>query len=300
VSRFDKLGHNGDVTIQILSEYLHGGLATYPPGSTFGPRVLPDYEFVWIIEGDVSYHYNGESLDTPPGSVVLCRPGFRDSFTWDTSRPTRHGFAHFVLDDMPEDLGPVEDWPVLRVMPDNDIIRPLFRYLLSSMRPIDQPELAPSPNVIRTLETMLSAFVTGHLGQAYEHELSVPDPVERAMKMIHLTIARDPASEMTLNDLANAASVTPEHLCRLFRQNLDLAPMQAFRLARLDFAMNLLARTNLNMSQIADRAGFASPYHFSRRFKEAFDAPPTTWRKRIMEGFPPPVSLLMRRQDRQA
>ena len=28
-------------------------IATYPAGATFGPRVLQDYEFVWIEEGDV-------------------------------------------------------------------------------------------------------------------------------------------------------------------------------------------------------------------------------------------------------
>lgn len=282
------------MSVQILSEYLHGGLVTYPPGTTFGPRVLRDFEIVWIIEGEVVYHYNGQSVETPPGSIVLCQPGFRDAFTWDVTRPTRHGFAHFAIDEPPEDLGPVDQWPVHRMMPDSDICRPLFRYLLATLRPVIAPRIRPDPMILRALETMLSAFITGRVEQVYEHDQAYPDPVTRALDMIQQTVARDAAANVSLDDLAAAASVSPEHLCRLFRQTLDVAPMEALRLARLDLAMQLLGRTNLNIEQIADRTGFASPYHFSRRFKDAFGNPPSTWRKRLAEGFAPPASKLLR------
>src|ERR1700752_3800704 len=35
------------------------GLADYPPGATFGPRTLRDYEFVLIVEGDVLWMSDG-------------------------------------------------------------------------------------------------------------------------------------------------------------------------------------------------------------------------------------------------
>lgn len=283
------------MSVHVLSEYLHGGMITYPPGSTFGSRVMRDFELVWIVEGEVVYHYNGMSIATPPGSVVLCRPGFRDAFTWDATRPTRHGFAHFVIDDPPEGLGPVDGWPVHRVMPEGDIVRPLFRYLLASIQPVASPRLRPDPQVLRSLETMLGAFITGRLEQARENENDYPDPVGRAMAMIQRTVARDAAAHVRLDDLAAAAGVSGEHLCRLFRHSLDLAPMEALRLARLDLAMQLLGRTDLPMEAIADRCGFTSPYHFSRAFKQTFGNPPTAWRKRLAEGFAPPASKLARR-----
>ena len=33
------------------------GLATYPAGAAFGPRIMRDFEFVWIMEGDVEYRW---------------------------------------------------------------------------------------------------------------------------------------------------------------------------------------------------------------------------------------------------
>lgn len=285
---------NAGVSLQILSEYLHGGLVTYPPGTTFGPRVLRDYELVWIIDGEVVYHYNGHSVETPPGSVVLCRPGFRDAFTWDVTRPTRHGFAHLAIDEAPEDFPPIDDWPVHRVMPDADIVRPLFRYILATLGPVLGPRIRPDPMILRALETMLGAFITGRVEQVYEHDQAYPDPVARALEMIQQTVARNPSASVSLDDLAASASVSREHLCRLFRETLDVTPMEALRLARLDLAMQLLGRTNLNIEQVADRTGFTSPYHFSRRFKDAFGNPPTYWRKRLAEGFAPPVSKLVR------
>ncbi|HEY0007324.1 MAG TPA: hypothetical protein VGB55_01255, partial [Tepidisphaeraceae bacterium] len=59
--------------LQISAIKAHG-IAMYPPGATFGPRRLGDYEFVWMIEGDAVYHCNGLDLPAPMGSILLCTP----------------------------------------------------------------------------------------------------------------------------------------------------------------------------------------------------------------------------------
>ena len=66
------------------------GVATYPPGATFGPRKMLDYEFVWINEGDCEYRWNQTTVACPAGAVVLCKPGL-DHFRWDpdSARGTR-------------------------------------------------------------------------------------------------------------------------------------------------------------------------------------------------------------------
>ncbi len=49
------------------------GLADYPRGTRFGPRVLNDYEFVWIERGKCERRAQGGTLACPPGTVVLCQ-----------------------------------------------------------------------------------------------------------------------------------------------------------------------------------------------------------------------------------
>ena len=278
--------------------YVTGSVATYPAGATFGPRLLRDYEVVWIIEGDVVYHADGVDYESPPGTMLIGRPGFRDAFTWDVSRETRHAFFHCNFDSLPDDWPAPAEWPVVVRMPENDIVRPLFRYVLSMCMWARQENAGPPPRpaaqLTRAVETLLGALLVGPVRQFDELGRDLPEPVRRAMRFIEETLARDPGAKVTLGELAKASAVSSEHLCRLFAGALHVTPMEAMRYQRLELAMGLVARSNLNVGQISYRCGFASPYHFSRVFKEVYGLAPTAMRKRIEEGFPPPLTPLVR------
>lgn len=275
-------------------QYIHGATVTYPPGATFGPRTMRDFEFVWIIRGNVTYHVNDRDIPAPPGTVVLARPGFRDAFTWDRQRETRHAFFHFNAPHFPADLGPVADWPIARTLADGDIVRPLFRYVLSMCEPPGQRRQEPTVAHCRAVELLLSAFVVGPLSQAPDHDRDLPRPVVLALAHIRKQLDTNPEAAMSLDDLAAAASVSSEHLCRQFRAALEVGPMEAARTLRLDMALGLLARSNLSVSEVAYRCGFTSPDHFSRRFNQLYGLPPGAMRKAIRQGKAPPTTTLVR------
>src|SRR5665213_2677248 len=89
-------------------------IAVYPPGATYGPRDLTDFEFVWLMEGNSQYVLNGDIIIAPEGSILLCRPGSTDAFTWDIKRRTRHGYCHFSLDGISPNFSPPSNWPTIR------------------------------------------------------------------------------------------------------------------------------------------------------------------------------------------
>lgn len=72
-------------------------LAYYPPGASYGPRTLTDFELVWLRTGSAQWHGRGECahLQLAPGDLLLIPPGTRDEFRWDREVPTRHGYVHF-------------------------------------------------------------------------------------------------------------------------------------------------------------------------------------------------------------
>ncbi len=104
----------------------------------------------------------------------------------------------------------------------------------------------------------------------------------------------DPAAPIRLAELAAVASVTPEHLCRLFKTATGHSPIETVQLARLDQSAVMLARSNYAIKQIADLCGFSSPFHFSRRFAQAFGQSPRQLRLAMQGGKIPPLSLLLR------
>ena len=262
------------------------GIATYPPGGTFGPRLVHDFEFVWMIEGDAEYRWGDVVVVAPEGSIVLCHPGATDFFRWDPSRRTQHGFLHFDLLSFPVSWPPVSSWPLVRVPENDDILWPLFRSFVAGRgRHTDWEQRL---TIAHALTAFLAGVISGRFSPVW------PEPVERAWAWLHSRLEDSPEASITLDNLAEAACVTPEHLCRLFRAAVGSSPVETVRLVRLDRSATLLARSNYSISEIAEIYGFASPFHFSRCFKTAFGQSPRDYRKALALGASPPSPLVRR------
>ena len=273
--------------IQLLGPHNVGDV-TYPPGSSFGPRRMRDYEFVWIIEGDIEYRWGDTVTPASSGALILCRPGETDFFRWDILKPTRHAYFHFDIARHPEDWPPRNLWPLVRQMGSEDITLALFRHILAHAGSCDPGHLHVAASL------MVSAFVTGHASAPDPTPSPAPDSVNRALHLMQTRLAEDPSSEITLADLAAAAFVSAEHLCRQFRASTGLSPIRTVRFARLDQAAFMLTRSNSSVKEVAFRCGFATPFHFARVFRSAFGLTPTEMRQAARSGKYNHISLLSR------
>jgi AraC family transcriptional regulator len=277
----------------MLSIELRSGfhIATYPAGATFGPRRLRDYEFVWIMEGNAVYRHNDVVVETPQDAIVLCRPPATDAFRWDTLRRTRHAYFHFLLDGtLPEEWPASNEWPLVRPAqnhPSGDLLRAVFQHLVAWSESGDTAQM-------RFLAlSLLAGYVTGQTHSGERTEASLPKPVADAMAFIARRLDEDPTVKLPLCEIASVACVTPEYLCRLFKTAIGRTPAETVRLARLDRALTLLARTNYSIGQIATLTGFESPFHFSRRFAEVYGRSPRALRRAIAEGTYTPMTRLL-------
>lgn len=265
-------------------------VATYPAGATFGPRTLRDYEFVWILDGYVVWHQGGRDHPAPPGSLILARPGMTDGFTWDSRRPTRHGFVHFTVGRRGRGLPAEAAWPVLRHLAGSDVLPHLFRHLawLQAHRPPAWEALAEA-----TLAQALVAFVTGASGTVGEDDPGAAPLVDRAFAEVHRRWGDGPRHAIPVEALARAVGVSRGHLIRVFRLALGVGPAEAIRMVRLDRGASLLGRTNLRIQDIAAAAGFDDPFHFSKAFHQAYGYAPRAFRQRCADGLAMPTLPLV-------
>jgi AraC-like DNA-binding protein len=266
-------------------------IAVYPPDATYGPRRLRDYEFVWIIEGDAVANYDGQEIAAPSGTILLARPGMIDRYDWARKRRTVHAFFHFNFELPATGWPPCEKWPLAVQTPVNDVLRPLFRYVLG-LHPLSEPLrtslLEPCVNL------MLRAFVSGKLTTAPEPYAELPPAVDKAIGIIRDRVFQDATRSITLTELAESVHVTKEHLCRLFRRNLNHGPLECVGLARVERAAFLLGRSNLTVKEVANTAGFKTPYHFSSKFKKVYGLSPRDYRNAVRVGAPVRVNPIVR------
>jgi len=265
-------------------------LVVFPAGSTYGPRVVNEFEFVWIIEGGGMIHYDQQPVQALPGTILLCRPGMTDRYDWGEKERTLHAFFHFDC-DVPQGWPALTEWPLARPMPPDDVLRPLFRYVLGA-ESVSEP--MRSTLLLPCVDFMLRSFISGNLTIASEPHAKLPPPVEKALRTICERVLQNPEPPITLAQLAATAHVSCEHLCRLFRQALNLTPLDCVRLARLERAASLLWRSDLSIGQVSESVGFSSQFYFARAFQKVYGQSASSYRKSRREGEPTVYNPIIR------
>jgi AraC-like DNA-binding protein len=273
--------------------YLYGTVVSYRPGDELPPRVLEDYEIVLMLEGTASYHLGSEMHKVPPGAIILARPGFREKYAWDRQRPTRHAYLHFDFAVPPRELPPPARWPMVISNPD-PVAAPMMRHLLgrvASRKGTSWPSLRAGAAEEAFLAVLLGVLVEPARGIGPRGP-ELPGQVHAGLAVMRDVLETDPCRRVSLDELAERASVTGKHLCRLFRGSLGYPPLATFRLLKMQLAMALLGRSNLSVKEIAERCGFDNPLYFTRIFTRLYQAPPTAIRTRLRRGQAPPRNPL--------
>lgn len=92
-------------------------------------------------------------------------------------------------------------------------------------------------------------------------------------------IREDPARQIDVNDVARQAGICRRALELRFQSLLGRSPASEIRRVRMDCAIDLLKRTNLPVSTVAERSGFSSPEYMASVFRSQLAATPQDYRK---------------------
>jgi transcriptional regulator GlxA family with amidase domain len=133
-------------------------------------------------------------------------------------------------------------------------------------------------------ELLLRLFVSGASASGEAPAPHLPEAVERAIHVIRRHTDEHPDRPLRLPELSRKVHVTPQHLCRLFKDALGLGPMECAQALRLELASSMLERTELGLAEVAERFGFSSQFHFSRAFKQNYGMSPNAYRKSFRSG----------------
>ena len=214
------------------------------------------------------------------------------------------GSAFFIPAGVPHEYYPSGDiWDLRWMLPRGDGLPAMYRklglenggvYKLADYRPLDiiinkmhneiiadnhNGNLFASAYVVEFI--MEFARQTGNIST--EHN-SVADYSDKDTYLKYTDILRDYIKyhfmhNITLNELCHLIDVTPQHLCRIFKQCTGMRPVEYITHIRLDYAKNLLANTKHSISDISVWCGFENQNYFWRIFKKNVNMTPGEYRK---------------------
>lgn len=279
---------------RLALKYIYGSVVHYRPGDKLALRVLEDFELVLMIEGTANYDLDGVARQAPPGSIILARPGFQETYTWDKMSSTRHAYVHFDIETVPRDWPALSKWPVLVENPD-PVVAPMLRHLLGRIAAHGEtawPTLRAWPEESLFMECLLGILLKPSSKDGFGVADRLPEQVHASLNFMRSILETRPHHPLQLGELSKRAGVTEKHLCRLFQTALAHAPMETFRLLKLQLAIALLGRSSLAIKEIADRCGFENPLYFTRCFTRVYGKSPTQMRQSLLkEEAPPPNPL---------
>ncbi len=99
--------------------------------------------------------------------------------------------------------------------------------------------------------------------------------IRRAVELMHTHLGR----ELPLEEIAAAAYLSPFHFARLFKKLTGASPHAYLAHLRQTRAQELLAETDLSVTDISQRVGYGSSSHFTKAFRQATGFTPRAFRQ---------------------
>jgi AraC-like DNA-binding protein len=238
------------------------------PGSQIGPRMQRQIQMVLVHSGLMMVSIQGgRTYEVAAGQMCILLPGRIETIRISTSGVT----AQTIIRGDPERLTEaMRDW-LENLRPTRNLSAALT-YLAREAVATVQTRLTAQGALVDALST---ALLWRFIAEFENYPAALPERIEEARLFIHQHLEE----EITLDDIAKAAHVTPAHLIRLFREHVGTTPTRYLWDRRITLGMELLTSSGMPVSVVAIRSGFKTSFHFARRIKEASGLSPTALRE---------------------
>lgn len=268
----DTNAHNiSEITLPSNPTRVFFGRVVYMPSAAFGPRIQDGLQLVGIESGSVSITVEGKRHELPEGWMCLLLPGRQEMYRFAKGKTTCHNWCTLNFPSYTRRLNKTfENLPF--AVPMTPLIHSLMEWGLQACA---NPHPTSQQMSTHLALSLFYAWVSAGEQSVQQH----PNPPSVALARVY--ISQHYPNPILLDDIAEAANVSANHLTRLFKEYLHITPSRYLWQYRTQRGVDLLRHTGLSISQIAERVGFATPFHFSRLVKQIHDLSPRQLREKL-------------------
>lgn len=239
------------------------------------PRGTKDWLMLYTESGSCHVRFQGGEFNAKAGDVILFQPGTPQDYGQHVPGGRwKHVWAHWVprtevLDWL--------SWPELS---------PGLRHLSlpRELRRSVSRELTLAASVLRDNMPRGELLALNALERAllFCNRANPQEKGPRRHPRIQQSVdylAKNLCERQLLKNVAHRFGFSRSRFATLFRQQVGQPPGQYLEAQRLAQARHLLAYTSQTLSEIADQAGFSSPFYLSLRFKKHYGQSPRIFRQ---------------------
>lgn len=259
------------------------------PGESFGPRIIGDYQWLYVKSGKGSARIGAESFRVYPGCLFTYGPGQPHWFRAGDDEPLVLYGLHFGYErqaGMEDVLRMIRnvDWDSFdKKIPDVPI--PFPPRMETGAWPLPYFErLVEEYWGNRTMRAMvLRGLFTELLARVARWVVDKPArtlPQDKRMVRVKENLERKTMESYRTEWLTDGLPFSHDYVSRLFKQCFGQSPRDYHNQVRVAAARELLEETGLSSTAVAEQMKFGSVHHFCKWFKKHTGMQPGAYRRR--------------------
>lgn len=249
-----------------------------------------DLEFIYVLEGEMDYYINGESITLTAGSAVMINAG-RLHYGYSLTRTECHFYCIILHPSLLAGNKKLYEKYIAPVTEDAELDYLLFDVKSGASEILqeifwlkkdggDSYELEVVSRFHRLWKIILGSVGEGGSFNPKENM----DADLTAQRQMVSYIYQNFASNLSLEEIASAGRVCRSKCCQIFKKYVGQSPMDFVNSYRLECSQHLLQTTNMKITEICTTCGFNHLSYFSKQFHLKYGSTPREYRKKHGQG----------------
>lgn len=255
--------------------YNFGGYFSISEGEdwSYGNHRFEQCKFYFITSGNCVIEIEKKRYDAQAGDWFFIPSGVEHRYHNEKNKPFAKYWMHFDL--YPSiDVFNVLQLPYVVKMPEKSKALRLFQRYAKLCK---SDELTDKLEVKACLLCLLGEYIKA----AQIGNVNVANRTEARLNELLRFINENLDKPLSNELLAEKYFTHPNHFIRAFKEKTGFTPAKYVKAKRIEHAKRLLESTDLSILEITEKIGLADPTHFSKLFKEYYNASPTAYRRQF-------------------
>ena len=248
-----------------------GGLERCKPDYAIHRETFPFSSIEYVARGRGEVKLKGRAYSLQPGRLFSYGPDVPHHIIGDPADPLVKYFVDFTgthATALLRSCG-LSSGRVSEVVPAN-ALQPLFDELIQAGLRVRRESGALCVKLLECLALRIAG--------AYAPLASAETQAFVTFQRCRQHIEQHSLRLKTLKQIAGECHVNNAYLCRLFRRYDTQSPCQYLLRLKMNYAAQRLQQPDALVKKVAEEAGFADPFHFSRVFNSVFGLSPSAFR----------------------
>lgn len=264
---------------EFLVEYSENDVWKHPTANEHFHQV---YEIYYLVKNEVNYFIGNRSINIKEGSVVIVPPNvIHTTRSLNSHKRKRYliyipeTFISDFLRDEPDLLKKLEIDPFVIKPADRQHVEKMFYNLLNEYQSKDSSIVMQKSLLGELLVTLYRLSLDDKTSTLSADFNKSPKQILALTNYINSNYNQD----ITLDSLSKEFFLHPAYISRVFKKQLNINFSNYLKSVRIREATMLIKNSNLEISEIAERTGFATAGAFTRAFKSSTGVTPLQYRK---------------------